>query len=55
MEYKTPQIKKIVTLDSGREFLSGSVVEKTSVKSMGQEVVDFDFSGDDFNHEWEFE
>lgn len=53
MEYKTPIIKRVVLLNNGCGILSGSVVDKSFVKTMGQEVVEYDFSDNDFNHDWE--
>lgn len=53
MKYITPGIKKSVKLAEGYDILAGSVVEKTEVTSVGQEVIDFDFSDGNFNHNWE--
>lgn len=55
MEYEAPKIKKIVELRPEQDILAGSVVEKAEVTSMGQEVVEYDFSSDEFNQEWEWE
>lgn len=53
-EYTTPKILKIKYLSTSPNLLSGSVVEKAEVTSAGQEVVDYDFSNPEFNHEWEW-
>lgn len=53
-EYQSPRILKIVNIKLGNDLLSGSVVDSsTSVTSTGQEVVDYDFSNSEFNHNWE--
>lgn len=51
-KYNTPTIKKIIKMSS-KPLLYGSVVEKAEVKSMGQEVIEYDFTADGFNTEWE--
>ena len=53
MKYEKPVIKRIVSFSLRRELLAGSVVDKAEVESVGQEVVEYDFSGDGFNHDWE--
>lgn len=34
-------------------ILQGSVSDNTTVVSTGQEVQEYDFSGDNYNHQWE--
>lgn len=57
-KFETPAV--LLELDlglEGRMMFQNSVVETMTVKTVGQEVKDWDFSagGDDnpFNHEWE--
>ena len=51
-KYNTPKIKKIIKITT-KPLLYGSAVEKAEVKSMGQEVIEYDFTADGFNTEWE--
>lgn len=51
MKYIVPKILKIKYI-SNLSLLAGSVVDKAEVESMGQEVVNYDFSNPEFNHEW---
>ena len=51
--YESPFIQRVVHLQMEGELLSGSVVNHIEVTSMGQDVENFDFSGDSFNHEWQ--
>ncbi len=56
-KYKTPAIKRKISIDMETPILAGSVVDafnEGGVKSAGQEVVDQDFSNETlFNHDWE--
>jgi hypothetical protein len=36
-----------------RSFLAASLVDKAVVTSVGQEVEEYDFTSDEFNHQWE--
>ena len=51
-KYNKPTIKKIVCLEK-TSIMSGSIVDETTVTSTGQEVVEFDFSDETFNQNWE--
>lgn len=50
--YDSPAIVRVIQLHTTGELLSGSVVNHSTVTTMGQEVTDYDFSKDGFNHEW---
>lgn len=50
--YTAPAILRQVRLQLEGELLSGSVADHIEVTTMGQEVDDYDFGSDDFNHEW---
>lgn len=50
--YDSPAIVRVIQLHTTGELLSGSVVDHSTVTTMGQEVTDYDFSQDGFNHEW---
>ena len=52
-DYKKPEVLRIVRLSMNGKVLAGSVVNDAEVKSMGQEVIEYDFSDDSFNHDWE--
>ena len=53
--YRTPGVLKTVAVQLEKDFLAGSVVNKsTNVQTKGQEVVAYDFSkASDFNQVWE--
>ena len=51
-KYNKPQIVKIKYVINDN-LLVGSIVEKTSVTSCGQEVIEYDFNNSQFNHNWE--
>jgi hypothetical protein len=52
--YQSPCVLKTLPLEMESNLLAGSVVTKdTGVKSTGQEVTTYDFSGTQFNQEWE--
>ncbi len=48
-----PAILRELDLLGDGPILQGSVSDNTTVVSTGQEVKDYDFSGDTFNHQWE--
>ena len=56
-KFETPAVLQAVDLSLEGRLLQNSVVETMTVKTVGQEVKDWDFSagGEDnpFNHEWE--
>lgn len=53
MKYNSPKILKIKYIQLYQDLLTGSIVsENTTVESTGQEVVDYDFSDNEFNQEW---
>lgn len=51
--YQTPRVLQDLPLELESEILAGSVSEKTTVKSTGQEVEEYDFSTTSFNQDWE--
>ena len=51
--YKTPLILREVRLQLEGELLTGSVADNIEVTTMGQEVEEYDFSSDNFNHDWQ--
>lgn len=51
-QYRAPAIVRTIHLRPSGALLSGSVVDHSTVTTMGQEVMDYDFSQDGFNHEW---
>lgn len=53
-KYNKPIIKNIKYLTSNNNILASSVIDKTqTVTSTGQEVINIDFSNEEFNHNWE--
>lgn len=51
--YSAPAVLRLVDFAPQEAILGGSIVDKASVTSVGQEVDTYDFSGSTFNHEWE--
>ena len=52
-KYQSPCVLKTETILPEIELLSGSVVDTSTIKSVGQEVETYDFSDPEFNHTWE--
>lgn len=52
MNYKTPIILKVTPIEMAGTILAASVMDDSTVETTGQEVVNYDFSGQAFNHEW---
>ena len=52
-QFTRPAILQELSLLPDTPILAGSVVDNTTVYSTGQDVVNHDFSDEDFNHEWE--
>ena len=52
-QFTRPAILQELSLLPDSPILAGSVVDNVTVYSTGQEVENHDFSGEDFNHEWE--
>ena len=54
-KFETPAVLQSVDFSLEGRLLQNSIVETMTVKTVGQEVKDWDFSADDtpFNHEWE--
>ena len=48
-----PAVLQELSLLPDSPILAGSVVDNTTIVSTGQEVEQHDFSGEDFNHNWE--
>ena len=51
--YLAPRVLQEVTVRVERAFLAASLVDTAVVTSVGQEVEEFDFTSDEFNHQWE--
>lgn len=51
--YRAPRVLKTVAVFLERGFLQSAISKNTKVKTMGQEVVNKDFSGPSFVQEWE--
>lgn len=53
--YITPHLLQQTQLCLEQDFLQGSVVDKLTVESTGQEVETYDYNSSttQFNHEWE--
>ncbi len=53
--FESPAIVKVVHVAYENDILTGSVVKtsETEVKTNGQEVKSYDFSGTSFNQDWE--
>ena len=51
--YQTPRVLQEATVLVERSFLAASLVDTAVVTSVGQEVEEFDFTTDEFNHQWE--
>ena len=52
-QFIRPAVLQEVQLLPGTPILQGSVSDNTVIVSTGQEVKDYDFSGENFNHTWE--
>ena len=52
-QFTRPAVLQELSLLPDMPILAGSVVDNTTVYSTGQDVVNHDFSDEDFNHEWE--
>ena len=51
--YLAPRVLQEVSVRVEKAFLAASLVDTAVVTSVGQEVEEFDFASDDFNHQWE--
>lgn len=52
-QFVRPAVLQDLSLLPETPILAGSVVDNATIVSTGQEVENYDFSGDDFNHNWE--
>lgn len=52
-QFERPAILRELALTGSGPILQGSVSDNTTIVSTGQEVKEYDFSGDNFNHTWE--
>jgi hypothetical protein len=53
-QFVKPEILQELSLLGARAILQGSVSDNTTVVSMGQQVVTYEFDdSDEFNHKWE--
>ncbi len=48
----TPAVLQALSLRGETPILAGSVAEQTTVTATGQEVQEYDFNENTFNHEW---
>ena len=51
--YQSPRVLQEVSVRVEKSFLAASLVDKAVVTSVGQEVEEYDFTSDEFNHQWE--
>lgn len=51
--YQEPVVLQEVSVRLERAFLAASLVDTAVVTSVGQEVEEYDFTSDEFNHQWE--
>lgn len=51
--YQAPRVLQEVSVRVEKAFLAASLVDTAVVTSVGQEVQEYDFASDDFNHQWE--
>lgn len=51
--YQEPVVLQEVSVRMERAFLAASLVDTAVVTSVGQEVEEYDFTSDEFNHQWE--
>lgn len=52
-QFVKPAVLEEVSLQLESPILEGSVVDNTTIISTGQQVETHDFSGSDFNFQWE--
>ena len=52
-KYQTPRVLQEVSVLVEESFLAASLVDTAVVTSVGQEVEEYDFTTDEFNHQWE--
>lgn len=53
INYQSPEILRDITLQTGSDILQSSLVDTATVRSVGQEVEEHDFTSGEFNHQWE--
>lgn len=51
--YQSPKVLKEVSVRLERDLLKASLVDTATVVSTGQEVKEYDFTSEGFNHTWE--
>lgn len=51
--YQSPAVLRKADFIPGENLLAGSIVDKATVTSQGQQVDTYNFESDDFNHTWE--
>lgn len=52
-KYVTPEISKVTSFVPAGHVLQGSIVDTTSITSVGQETTEIDWSESPYNHTWE--
>lgn len=54
IKYESPMVLEDVIMELEHEILGASVItEDTTVETTGQEVIEYDFTGDEYYHNWE--
>ena len=53
INYQSPEVLQSVCLLGGCDILQASLVDTATVRSVGQEVEEYDFTSDELNHQWE--
>ena len=55
LTYQSPAVIQLTEIRLELDFLDGSVVDKLTVESTGQQVETFDYASPttEFNHEWQ--
>lgn len=51
--YQTPDVLREVKVQGDCDILQSSLVDTATVRSVGQEVEEHDFTSGEFNHQWE--
>ena len=51
--YQAPRVLRDIALLGECDILQASLVDTATVKSVGQEVEEYDFTSSELNHQWE--
>ena len=52
-QFERPMLLRELAITGDGPILQGSVSDNTTIVSTGQQVQEYNFSGNDFNHQWE--